>query len=427
MTAFLGPSRRSFLLGTLRAGGALAGLGGLFRPAVADELRKAQKRAILVWMAGGPSQLETWDPKPGRWSAGPHDTIATAVPGLRFDEYMPRLARLADRMAVVRSVTSRSQEHDQATFAGLTGAARGRLPAPPLWLAACAHELAGDDAAWPALAALGPREGFAGDYAPPGGGFLGPGFDPVQCPGDGKPPDGFPASDADAETARRRDALRDRLSADFRYGHDPARADAHDAAYGLAGSLLARRGLFDLAREPARRADAYGHTRLGRDCLLACRLVERGVPFVLVTAPKLEWDLHREADTKQRQVTGRFDTAVGALVNDLVARGLWDHTLVALMGEFGRAPTVDGGRGGGRNHWSKCWSVSFGGAGVKPGVVGATDENGTDVQDRPVTVPDLLATFYAALGIDPRKEVDVDGRPTPLVERGAGKPIAEVL
>jgi hypothetical protein len=420
MTVSAGLSRRGFLTGA--AGAVFAGLG---RPGVAADLRKAQKRAILIWMAGGPSQFETWDPKPGRHTAGPHATIPTAIPGVRFDEHLPRLARLADRMAVVRSVTSRVLEHSQATYTGLTGVGPGRLPVPPGWLSVCAHELAGDEAAWPAVAALGQTDMILPGYSPPGGGFLGPRFDPVQCPGDGKPPVGFPAAGTDAESPRRREALRDRLSADFAFGHDPDRLAVHDTAYRQVTALLNRRGMFDLSREPLKRRDAYGHTPFGRDCLLACRLVERGLPFVLVAPPDLEWDLHRSSDTRQRNVTARFDTAVGALVTDLVARGLWEHTLVVLMGEFGRTPTYSAGR----NHWGKCWSVSFGGARVRGGaVVGATNENGTDVRDRPVTVPDLLATFYAALGIDPRKEVDVEGRPTPLVERGAaGKPIREVL
>ena len=156
----MSPSRRFFLAA---AGGTLAGLGGLFRPAVADELRKAQMRAVLVWMAGGPSQLETWDPKPGTASAGPHGTRSTAIRGVGFDEYMPRLAGLADRLAVVHSVTSTNGEHGQATVVGQTGAPPGRRPVPPAWLAACAHELAGE--AWPAFVSLGRGGRAAGSWA----------------------------------------------------------------------------------------------------------------------------------------------------------------------------------------------------------------------------------------------------------------------
>lgn len=416
------PSRRTFL-GAV--GGTLAGLGGLFRPAVAGELARTQKRAILVWMSGGPSQFETWDPKPGRPTGGPHGAIPTSRCGVYFNEYMPRLARLADRMVVVRSVTSASKEHGQATFAGMTGGLPGRLPTPPAWLSACAHGLT-DDATWPAFVALGQSD--SSEVRLPGGGFLGPRFDPVPCPGNGKPPEGLPTKDADVETVRRRDGLRDRLTADFRYGHDPARLAAHDQAHRQLATLVDRRSLFDLTREPARRVAAYGNTRLGRDCLLACRLVEHGVPFVLVGGPAQEWDLHGGIKDEQPGITARFDTAVGALIDDLMVRGLWDHTLVVLMGEFGRTPKLAGRSDAGRDHWSKCWSMSFGGVGAARGVVvGSTDYDGTDVRDHPVTIPDLLATFYTALGIDPRKDIDVDGRPTLLLERGVGKPITEAL
>jgi Protein of unknown function (DUF1501) len=419
MAAPLLPSRRAFV-----GSAVLAGLGGLFRPAVAAELRKNQKRAILVWMSGGPSQFETWDPKPGQWSAGPHATIPTAIPGIRFDEYMPRLARLANRMVVVRTMTSKSEEHEQATVTGMSGSPpRGNHPAPS-WLSVCAHEVIDDDTLWPAVAALG--QPTLGDYRMPGGGFLGPRYDPLPCPGDGKPPQGFPTSGADVEMVRRREVLRDRLGSDFRFGHDAERLAGHDAAFGQIGALLERSRMFDLSRLPIKRVEQYGNTPLGRDCLLACQLVEQGVPFVLVASPKLEWDLHTGLKTKQPKITTQFDTAVGALVDDLIARGLWEDTLLVLMGEFGRSPNF-GRLETGRDHWSKCWSMSFGGAGTRGGVVvGATTDEGT-VKDRPVTIHDLLVTFYRALGVDPRKEVDVQGRPTPFVERGMGEPIGEVL
>jgi hypothetical protein len=408
------PSRRAFL-----GSAVLAGLSGLFRPAVAAELRKNQKRAILIWMAGGPSQFETWDPKPGQWTAGPHATISTAIPGIHFDEYMPRLARLADRMAVVRTVTSKSQEHEQATVTGMSGSPPAG--SHPSWLSVCAHELVDEDH-WPAFASLG-RPALA-EYKLPGGGFLGPRYDPLPCPGDGRPPEGFPTAGADTDMVRRREALRDRLGADFRFGHDADRLAGHDAAFGQVGELLKRSSMFDFSRLPLKRIEQYGNTPLGRDCLLACQLVEQGVPFVLVSAPRLEWDLHTGLKAEQSKITSKFDAAVGALVNDLIARGLWEHTLVVLMGEFGRSPNYSSGR----DHWSKCWSMSFGGAGTRGGVVvGATSDKGTEVKERPVTIPDLLVTFYQALGVDPRKEVDVQGRPMPFVDRGIGAPIEEVL
>jgi hypothetical protein len=282
--------------------------------------------------------------------------------------------------------------------------------------------LVGDDAVWPAFVALGTPD-MLGEQ-PVGGGFLGPRYDPVSCPGDGKPPTGLPTQDADATAIRQRAALRDRLEADFAYGYDERRLAAHKNAFRQLDGLLDRRSLFDLSREPLKRSASYGDRPLGRDCLLACRLVERGVPFVLVSSPRLEWDLHRDLAKKQQNLNRSFDTAVGALIEDLMARGLWRHTLLVLMGEFGRSPSYSSGR----DHWSKSWSMSFGGAGVKGGVVvGSTDADGREIKARPVTLPDLLTTFYEALGVDPFKDVDVQGRPVPFVERGSGKPIHEVL
>jgi len=175
--------------------------------------------------------------------------------------------------------------------------------------------------------------------------------------------------------------------------------------------------------------DRYGDSRFGRDCLLAARLVEKGVPFVRVQDQNgLAWDKHRRAFESQRHITAEFDRAAGALIDDLVARGLWERTLVVMMGEFGRTPEILGQGPPGRNHWAKSWSLALGGCGVKEGVVvGATNANGTEIADRPVSLHDLFCTFYRVLGLDPHKELMFEGRPVPLVENKLGKPIAEIL
>ena len=269
-------SRRTFLQA---AGGTVAALGRLFQPAVAADLQRNQRRAIFVWMSGGPSQFETWDPKPGQSTAGPHGTIATPIAGIHYDEYLPRLAGHAQRMVTVRSVTSSSNEHGQATVTGLTGAPPYTLPARPSWPAVCAHESTSDETTWPAFVTLG--------ESPATGGFLGPRFDPIHCPGDGKPPVGLPTKAADVEFVRRRDGLRDQLSGEFRNGRDPARLAAHDTAYRQLGALLDRRPIFDLSRESARRVAGYGDSRVGRDCMLACRF-----------KPRTTWSSKAERDTR---------------------------------------------------------------------------------------------------------------------------------
>jgi hypothetical protein len=419
-------SRRLFLQGMGAA--ALGGFGRLFAADSAAKAAARQKHVILLFMSGGPSQFETWDPKTGRPTGGPHMNTQTTVPGVRFDEYMPNLARLADRMAVIRSMTSDLGDHMEGHYLAQTGHKPTNVVATaPHWLSVCAHQkpAAGD---LPSYVVLGAEQG--GNMAVPGPGFLGAGYQGLYCPGQGRGPEDLPAGGAkDLDDFRRRAALRARLGEGFSGGRATPATDSHDAAFGAVGGLLANRALFDVSKEPAKRAEAYGPSAFGRDCLLAARLVEKGVPFVRVQHQGgLAWDKHRRAFDSQRHITREFDAAAGALVDDLRDRGLWDRTLVVMMGEFGRTPEILGQGPPGRNHWTKSWSLSLGGCGVKPGVVvGSTNADGTAVKDRPVTIPDLFATFYTLLGIDYRTELEYEGRPVPLTENGKGTPVKEVL
>lgn len=418
-------SRRLFLQGAGAA--ALGGFGRLFAADHAAAAAGQQKHVILVFMSGGPSQFETWDPKTGRPTGGPHLNTQTTVPGVRFDEYLPNLARLANRMAVVRSMTSDLGEHMDGHYLAQTGHRPTAVTATaPHWLSVCAHErpAAADR---PGYVVLGAEQG--GNMAVPGPGFLGAAYQGLTCPGRGQGPDDLPPAGPRDADFRRREALRRGLGAEFAAGRATPELAGHAASFGAVENLLRNRDLFDLSKEPARRAEKYGPTALGRDCLLAARLVERGVPFVRVQHQTgLAWDKHRRAFDSQRHLTREFDTAVGALVDDLIDRGLWDRTLVVLMGEFGRTPEIMGQGSPGRNHWTKSWSLSLGGCGVRPGVVvGSTNDDGTAVKDRPVTIPDLFATFYTLLGIDYRTELEFEDRPVPLTENGRGTPIREVL
>ncbi|MBA4063157.1 MAG: hypothetical protein C0501_05485 [Isosphaera sp.] len=419
-------SRRRFLSAAAAVG--TAGFGRLFAADHAAAATKQGKHVILVFMSGGPSQFETWDPKTGRPTGGPHLSTQTAVPGVRFDEYLPNLARLADRMAVIRSMTSDLGEHADAHFLAQTGHKPTNVVATaPHWLSMAAHE-APPANGLPAYVVLG-LENFETRMSVPGAGFLGARYQGLHCPGKGQGPEDLPAgTDAERAAFARRDGLRRDLGAAFAPGRDTSGVRSHEAAFAGVGRLLGNRALFDLSKEPAKRAETYGPTALGRDCLLAARLVEQGVPFVRVQHQGgLAWDKHRRAFDSQRHLTREFDTAVGAMIDDLRDRGLWDKTLVVLMGEFGRTPEIMGQGPPGRNHWTKSWSLAFGGCGVRPAVVGSTNEDGTAVKDRPVTIPDLFATFYTVLGIDYRKELDFEGRPIPLTENGKGSPVKEVL
>jgi hypothetical protein len=349
------------------------------------------------------------------------------VPGLHIDEYMPNLARLADRMAVIRSMTSQFGEHAEGGVYAQTATRPSPVVAKaPHWLSICAHQLPPAQTELPSYVMLGQEQG---EFAAPGSGFLGAAYQPLLCPGNGQPPQDMPAATEDVAALAAREELRRGISQRFATQRDADTVAAHEIGYQRMGALLTGRKLFDVTQEAAKDRERYGPTRLGRDCLLARRLVEHGVPFVRVQHQNgLAWDKHRRAFESQRHITAEFDTAVGALVDDLIARGLWDSTLVVLMGEFGRTPEIMGQGPPGRNHWTKSWSMSLGGCGIRGGaVIGSTNTEGTAIQDRPVTIPDLFCTFYKALGINSRKELKFQNRPIPLIEDKLGTPIKELL
>lgn len=423
-------SRRMFLHGMVAGGVAFGGFGQLFSAAHAQVAVRQQKHVILVYLSGGPSQFETWDPKPGAASAGPHLTIPTAIAGVHFDEFMPNLARLANRMAVIRSMTSPSNDH---VAAGLhTQSAYLPSPAiasPPHWLSVCSKLLPSvNENGLPPYLMLGDD---GSTFPTPGPGYLGAEFGALQCAGSGLPPQDVPRSpEAEIPALARRENLRARLSEPFQQGRPEHLVGAHETAFRRMNSLLRSHDAFNLAREPQRCHDRYGASPLGKDLLLSRRLIEHGVSFIRVQHQRGGgWDKHRNAFRgSQRHITAEFDHAASALIEDLIERGLFEHTLVVCMGEFGRTPQINGQGGGGRDHWSRSWSMSLGGCGLRGGVVvGSTNENGTEVRDRPVTVADLFCTFYRALGINPRRQLYFQDRPIPLVENQQGQPIGELF
>jgi hypothetical protein len=401
----------------------------LFAAEQAVATKRNDKRVILIFMSGGPSQFETWDPKPGQPTGGPHISIPTSLSGVHFDEYMPNLARLANRMITVRSMTSSNGDHDQGGYIAQTAYNPSAVVVPaPHWLSICAHERPAAESAVPSYVMLG-RDNF-GSLHVPGAGYLGAKYQALVCPGGGAGPQDLPKPSGDEiKSFARRESLRSAFSDSFSAGRNKRLVDSHDGAFAQVGNLLRSGDLFDISQESPRDVDRYGDSELGRDCLLARRLVERGVPFMRVQHQSgLAWDKHRRAFQSQRWITSEFDTAVGALIDDLVDRGLWSHTLLVLMGEFGRTPEILGQGQPGRNHWTKCWSLSFGGCGLKEGlVIGSTNDDGTDLKDRPVTIHDLFCTFYQTLDIDPHKELVFEDRPIPFVEDKLGKPMAEVF
>ncbi len=421
----------------LRAGG-LTALG----LTVSDWLRlcaaapgkdRGATACILIWLDGGPSHLDTFDLKPDAPAEvrGPFKPAATKVPGMQICQYMPLTAKVMDKVAVLRSVTSPLGEHNLGSHYLLTGYKPTPVLQYPSYGAVVAKVRGGTDELPPYVAVP--------DYnAMAGEGYLPGTCRPFAVGGDPSKPD-FRVRDLDAYPGVGAGRLERRQS--FREAFDNFRKDVEETgrgegdaefrqAYRLISSAKARQA-FDLAREPRAVRERYGPRTIGQSCLLARRLVEAGVPFVTVT--DRGWDTHDNLFNRLKEgYTGgsvgkvpTLDLAYSALLGDLSERGLLDGTLVILMGEFGRTPKLN--TIGGRDHWPRVFSVALAGGGSKGGqVVGRSDARGEGPADRPVTPEDLARTIYRVLGVAAAHEFHTsDGRPVPVNQNG--KVISELL
>ena len=451
------PSRRDWLrIGVPAAVGAL-----LPDLRAATPIAARAKSVIVVFASGGQSQFETWDPKPlapvevrGAFGSRP-----SAIPGVRLCEHLPRLAGLADRYTIVRSMTHDDMDHGSACYIALTGQLhpiKSSNPPPQATdfpsLGAVLQRVRPSDrfphAAFHANGPmLTPNEPGPGQF----GGFLGHGYDPIQI-GDVtddrawlKQVSSHAAVSSNRAAARR--ALADNLDRQGPYSAflPTARHDLIRKAYDLVDSPLVR-GAFDIAQESAATRDRYGRYRGGQACLLARRLVEAGVPWITVffnhnirgqdihpeIADEYGWDTHNDIfDSMREHLLPRFDRSFSALLEDLDARGLLENTLVVCMGEFGRAPLVAieknfAGSSPGRKHWAQCYSIVLAGAGIRRGAVyGASDRRGAYPQVNPVTPGDLAATLFHALGIPAETHfTDLANRPNRIT---TGNPIAALF
>ncbi|MBX9583172.1 MAG: DUF1501 domain-containing protein [Gemmataceae bacterium] len=413
-----------------------AGLSSGWLPALAARAADPdRKRAcIVLWMSGGPAQTDTFDPKPGHPNGGPFKAIDTAAPGVRVAEHLPLVAGQMKHLAVIRSMATKEGDHGRATLHLRTGnLPRGAIDFPVFGsLVAKERENPGD---LPGYVSITPRVGAAALSA----GFLGPQYAPLVVGGNGDVFDpasggtgglrvenlGLPANVSPARMADRL-ALLDESEADFLAPRPGAATASHRSAYRRAVRLMRESAAkaFDLSDEDDKLRDRYGRNRFGQGCLLARRLVGRGVPFVEVTLGG--WDTHDNNFAQVRNLCGTLDPAWATLMADLKDRGLLGTTTVVWMGEFGRTPGVNPRNG--RDHYPNAWSVVLGGGGIKGGqAVGRTGAGGLEVEDRPVSVPDLLGTVCRALGIDCEKQnLSNVNRPIRIVDQSA-KPVAEVL
>lgn len=406
-------SRRTFV----RSLAGAAGLGIIGFPELmslnAQELRRENKSCILLFMNGGPSQFETFDPKPGHANGGPTTAIDTAAEGVRIAEGWENTGRQMRDIALIRSMNNREGEHQRATYQMHTGyVPAGGVRFPSIG-SLVANEIGPRDSELPHFVSVGGRLGTIGS------GFLGSAFAPfvVQNPNQMPTNVELPSGIRTARFDRRLDLMRD-LERDFAESGGSHLVESHRALYASAASMVRspRLQAFDISRETAAVRERYGRNAFGQGCLLARRLVDSGVTFVEVTLGG--WDTHQDNFNRSKSLSQTADAGFAALVNDLRERGRLDRTLVVLMGEFGRTPRINGNTG--RDHYPRAFSIALAGCGVRGGrAIGATSAGGNDVANRPVGVADLMCTFCHALGVNPRKEnMTPIGRPIRIVDGG---------
>lgn len=408
------------LMGGAAAGGAL-GLGHLLAQDNARRLKAGEKQVLFIWLDGGMSQLESWDPKPNTDFGGPFRAIPTSVPGVHVSELLEHTAKRMHKLAVVRSMSTKDENHSTGVPRMLRGDPTNRGVDYPYLGSAVAKLLGPRDNGLPPYVWVKP---YSSGFIPQHAGFLGAQYGALAL-GDGKPPIHVhrPESLAESE-AQARDALRLKANARFRQGRVDSEVDAYEQSYDLAHKLMRQKHLFDDSTIPRADVERYGRHPLGRHLLQARRLIEAGVMFVQVTS--YHWDTHGDNFRMHRDLVPQIDRPFAAIIDDLDDRGLLDHVVVVLMSEFGRTPKIN--QRWGRDHWPEAWSLALAGAGIKRGVVaGKTTPDGAFVDESPYDVGHLFHTIFRAVGIDPQQtEYMNNGQPLPVVREGCG-PIKEVM
>jgi uncharacterized protein DUF1501 len=446
--------RREFL----RVGGGLA-VAGLFSPGLARsrpaEAEGEARSCILIYLLGGPPHLDMWDLKPHAPAEvrGPFRPIPTNLPGLRICEHLPRLARMADRYALVRSVSHNNHNHTPMIYYTLTGREverpgedndvrppqRGDFPHVGAVLARLKRSPPGLPG-YVAVPELAVRSSTQGEFKRTrsllrggGGGFLGALADPLAVNGEPGTAEAVPAlrppDDVAGERLERRAALLSVLERGGPALSAPAHDDLRRQAVALSGAAGGASAAFSLNGEPPSLRDRYGNHRFGKALLLARRLAEAGVPMTAVHFNEMTvcdgWDTHaKNFEALQSELLPMLDQGLSALLEDLDVRGLLGRTLVVVMGEFGRTPRIN--KNAGRDHWGLCQSVLLAGGGVRGGqAYGSSDRDGAYPASDPVDPADVHATIYHCMGLDPEQTVyDALGRPFPI---STGRAIAGLL
>jgi hypothetical protein len=425
---------RRRMLSALALSAAGASMSG-WLPAMAQNLAtdpRRRRHCILLWMPGGPSQTDTFDMKPGHANGGEFKETATNVPGVRFSEHFPQLAKQADKLAIIRSLSTKEGDHERGSYLMRTGQQPMSVISYPAVAAALSKELAQPSDNLPPYVCVTPGRPTAGSGFGPG--FLGPKYAPLVVAGSGGAGgaggEGFAELKVDAlrppagvseMRIERRLALWKTLEEGFISRHASASPRAHRTVYQNALQMVqsTAAAAFDLSQEPEKVRTSYGRGVFGQGCLLARRLIEHGVPFVevaLSTSGNFGWDTHSNNFAAVKELSAELDAGWATLMSDLAERGLLESTTIVWMGEFGRTPQINGQAG--RDHFPRAWSCVLGGGGIAGGqVYGRTTADGMYVDEDRVDVTDVLATICAALGVPPETENNSNtGRPIKIVD-----------
>jgi hypothetical protein len=393
------------------AGGAVVGGLGVFsNPLIANQLKSDQKRIVVFNMHGGLSQLESWDPKPGAATGGPFRAIPTSVPGIHISELLPDTAKQMHHLCLVRGVNTAEDDHGKGAYLMMTG--RRQTPAAdyPQLGAVAAKALMPADTSLPGhiLITPGGGGGRGNDSA-----YLGPKYSSVQL-GNGNPPQNTTRPDGLAEDSDlARQDLRRHINDRFLNRRRTAVTEAFTYSYEQAQQLMRQRDVFDVAKEPAADTDRYGKHDFGRHCLLARRLLEKGITFVQLSHSN--YDTHNENFNFHIEQLAEFDRSFACFVNDIAERGMLDSTLIVVLSEFGRTPNIN--QYYGRDHWSAAWSICMAGARVPRGhAFGKTNADGTAVEDGKVDHGQLFHTYLEAVGVDSTGNFDIAGREMPIAD-----------
>lgn len=407
-------SRRQ-VLGALAGTAGAAGLGRLLEPAVAEEVKRKRRQVLFIWIDGGMSQLESWDPKPRTRFGGPFRAIPTSLAGVHVSELMPRSAKLMHHLTVVRSMCTKDNAHSSGVPRIQRGDPINRGVTYPFFGSAVAKLVGPGESGLPPYVWIKPG---GGGFKHQDAGFLGPKYGALAF-GDGKPPENMTRPESitaadDLDRNRLREAVNQRYAGRRRKQN----VEASSYVYDMARTLMRRQDLFDASQFSPKDVERYGTHDLGRHMLVGRNMLEAGVTFVKVNS--YGWDAHGDNFNAHISLMAKFDQAFSAVIEDLAERGMLDDVLVIAMSEFGRTPRINGHVG--RDHWPEAWSIAMAGAGLKRGVVhGETNAEGTFVKTDEYDIGHMFHTWFHCLGIDAEAtEYDNNGQPLPIAHDDCG-------